>query len=74
MLRTIFLLGLFAMLGIVALRLVFGILGAVVGLMIWLLVMALWISAVGLVLYIVIRILSPDTARKLRSRLSGRPY
>jgi membrane protein implicated in regulation of membrane protease activity len=74
MLRTIFLLGLFAMLGIVALRLVFGILGAVVGLIIWLLIMALWISAVGFVLYVVIRVLSPETARKLRSRLSGRPY
>jgi hypothetical protein len=71
MLRTIFLLGLFVFLGIFALKLVFGVLGGIVGLVIWLLVTALWISLVGLVVYVLIRIFSPDTARKIREKLSG---
>lgn len=71
MLQTIFLLGLFVLLGIFVLRLVFGVLGGVVGLVIWLLWIAIQISVLGLLVYIVIRIFSPDTARKIRRKLSG---
>jgi hypothetical protein len=71
MLRTIFTIGLFAVLGLVALGFLFNIFTALIGVAIWLLVMAVKIALVGLVIYVVIRIVSPDTARRLRSRWSG---
>ena len=71
MLRTIFMIGLFAILGIFALRLVFGIFGALFGIFIWLLFLAIKIAIIGLVIYVVIRIFSPDTARRMRERWSG---
>jgi hypothetical protein len=63
--------GLFAILGIFALKLVFGILPALVGMLVYFVMMALKIALfVGLV-YFIIRVVSPDTARRLRSRWSG---
>ena len=67
MLRTIFAIGLFAVLGLFALRFVFGIFGFAVGLFIGLLAFAVKIAIIGLIIYIIIRIFSPDTARKMRS-------
>jgi len=66
MIRTIFAIGLFAVLGLFALRLLFGVFGVVFGLFAGLLFFAVKIAIVGLIIYIVIRIVSPDTARKLR--------
>ena len=74
MLRTIFTIGLFAVLGVVALNLLFGIFSVVVGLALWLFWIALKIALVGLIIYFVIRIVSPDTARRMRERWSGSSY
>jgi hypothetical protein len=71
MLRTIFSIGLFAVLGLVALKFIFGIFGFAVGLFMWLLFAALKVAIVGLCIYLVIRIFSPETARRLRQRWSG---
>ena len=71
MLRTIFSIGLFAVLGLVALKFLFGIFGIAVGLFLWLLFAAIKVALVGLVIYFIIRIVSPDTARKLRERWAG---
>jgi hypothetical protein len=71
MLRTIFSIGLFAILGLVALKFLFGILGVAVGLFLWLLVAAIKVGLVLLVIYFIIRIVSPETARKLRERWAG---
>lgn len=71
MLRTIFSIGLFAVLGLIALKFIFGIFGVVVGLFVWLLFAALKIALVGLVIYFIIRIVSPGTAQRLRERWSG---
>jgi hypothetical protein len=71
MLRTIFSIGLFAVLGLIALKFIFGIFGLAVGLFIGLLFVALKIAFVLLVIYFIIRIVSPDTARRLRERWSG---
>ena len=71
MLRTIFTIGLFALLGLFALKLIFGILPTVLGLVLWLFFMAIRIALIGLVVYFVIRIFSPDTARRLREKFSG---
>lgn len=71
MLRTIFMIGLFAVLGLFALRIIFGILPTVIGLFITLAVWAIKIAAIGVLIYLVIRIVSPDTARRLREKWSG---
>jgi membrane protein implicated in regulation of membrane protease activity len=71
MLRTIVSIGLFAVLGLIALKFIFGIFGLAVGLFIGLLFVALKIAFVLLVIYFIIRIVSPDTARRLRERWSG---
>lgn len=71
MLRTIFLIGLFAIGGLFLLRLVFGILGAFFVLLIGLLKAAIFIGLVGAVIYLVIRVVSPATAERLRERWSG---
>ena len=71
MLRTVFTIGLFAVLGLIALKLVFGLFGPLMGLFVALLVLALKIAVVLFLVYLVIRLVSPDTARKLRERWSG---
>ena len=71
MLRTIFSIGLFAILGLIALKFIFGILGFAVGLFMMLLVLAIKIALVLLVIYLIIRVVSPETARRLRERWSG---
>jgi hypothetical protein len=71
MLRTVFMIWLFAILGLFALKLVFGIFGALFGLLWVLLWLALKIAIVGLVVYFVIRIVSPDMAERLRSKWTG---
>ena len=74
MLRTIFTIGLFALLGLFALKLVFGILGGLF-VVVWVLLRyAITIAIVGFVIYLVIRIFSPDTARRMRDRFSGSSY
>jgi hypothetical protein len=71
MLRTIFSIGLFTVLGLIALKFLFGIFGFAVGLFLFLLSAALKVALIGIVIYFVIRIVSPDTARKLRERWTG---
>ena len=71
MLRTVFTIGAFAVLGLIALKLVFGVLPALIGIFMWLAWQAFVILCIGLLIYFVIRIVSPDTARKLRERWSG---
>lgn len=71
MLRTIFTIGLFALLGIFVLKLAFGVFGTMLGLFIWLAILAVKIAVVGLVIYLVVALLSPETARRMRERFGG---
>ncbi len=71
MLRTVFTIGLFALLGLFALNLAFSVLPMVIGLVMGLLGIALKIALFGLVVYVLIRIFSPETARRMRERWSG---
>ncbi|MDQ6887395.1 MAG: hypothetical protein M3068_08885 [Gemmatimonadota bacterium] len=71
MFRTILSIGALALLGIFALQFVFGVFGFLVGLMLGLLGLAIKIAIIGFVIYLVIRIVSPDTARRMRERFSG---
>lgn len=70
MLRTIFMIGLFALVGLFALKVAFGLFGFLFAILLTLLVWAIKIAIVGLIIYFVIRIVSPDTASKLRSKWS----
>jgi hypothetical protein len=71
MLRTVFAVGGMAILGIIALKLIFGVFGAFVAILLGLFFLALKIALFGWLIYLVIRVLSPDTARKIRERWSA---
>jgi hypothetical protein len=75
MLRTVLSLGLFTLLGLAALKLFFGVFAGLFGILLALffrlLSVALFTAFVGLVVYLVIRLVSPDTAQRLRERFGG---
>ena len=71
MLRPIFSIGLFALLGLILLKVFFGVVGPLIGLAIFLLGLAIKIAIFGAIIYLIIRIVSPETARRLRERFSG---
>ncbi len=71
MLRTIFAVGLMAILGLVALKFIFGIFGFLFVVLFGLFWIAVKIALVGFLVYLVIRVLSPDTARRIRQKWSG---
>jgi hypothetical protein len=71
MLRTIFIIGLLAFAGLFALKILFGIMGTLFGLIFWLLGMAIPVLIIGLMVYVVIRIFAPETAKDLRSKFGG---
>ncbi len=68
MFRTLFTLGAFALAGLFVLRLVTGIFGGLFGLFFGLLGLAFKILLIGAVVYFVVRLFSPDTARRWEER------
>jgi hypothetical protein len=70
MLRTVFMIGLFAILGLFALKIAFGLFGVLFAIFWVVLAWALKIAIVGAVIYFIIRLVSPDTISRLRSRWS----
>jgi hypothetical protein len=74
MLRTVFMIGLFAVLGFFLLGSVFRIFGALIGMALWLFFVALKVLILGAIVYLIIRVVSPDTARRLRARFSGSAF
>ena len=73
MLRTLFTVGLMALVGLFLLKIAFGILGGVLGLFVVLCVLAVKILIVGGVAYLALRIVAPSTAKRLRDRIAGTP-
>lgn len=71
MLRTILMTGVMVMLGIFALGFVFKIFGGLIALTFVLLGFAVKALIVGGIAYVVIRIVSPSTAQRLRDKWSG---
>jgi hypothetical protein len=69
MFRSIFGFAVLALVAWLALKIVFGLLGGLVGLAMTVLMFA----AVGFVFYIVLRMISPSTADKVREMIKGRP-
>ena len=74
MLRTIFTIGIMALLGLLALKLVFGLFLPLVGLLLGLAVLALKVGLVGGAIYLVVRVASPETARRLKAKFTRQPY
>ena len=68
MFRSIFGFAVFAVVAWLALKLILGILGGLVGLAMTVLMFA----AVGFVFYLALRMISPSTADKLRDMIKGR--
>jgi hypothetical protein len=56
-----------AIVGIVALKLLFGLL-AIAFHLLW---VVLWLAALGFVFYIILRVVSPSTARRVKEKLRG---
>jgi hypothetical protein len=71
MLRAIFMIGLFAMLGLFAVSMVFNLFGGIIGLTFFLVGLAVKVLIVGGLLYFGIRVLSPGTAERIRDRFAG---
>jgi hypothetical protein len=69
MFRSILGFAVFAIVALVAIKLVFLLLGVAIGLAMTLLIWA----AFGFVLYLVLRVVSPGTADKVRNLIHGRP-
>ncbi|MCA2983178.1 hypothetical protein [Gemmatimonas sp.] len=65
MLRTLFTVGFVALAGLVALKLVFGLLGPLVSLLFWLVGLALKVLLLGAVVYFLLRLVSPATAERI---------
>ncbi len=61
----------YAVVGVVAvivLKLLFGVIGFALSLL-WTL---FWLAAIGFLFYLVLKIVSPDTARRVREKVAGR--
>jgi hypothetical protein len=68
MLRTVLGYAVLAVIGFVALKLVFGLLGFAISLMMTL----LWLAAIGFVFYLALKLISPDSARRVREMIKGK--
>lgn len=69
MFRSLFGFAILAVVGIVALKLVFALLGMAIGLFMTL----VWWAVIGFVLYLIIKVISPGTARSIREMIAGKP-
>jgi hypothetical protein len=67
MLRTLLGYAILAVVGYIALKLVFALLGLAFSLLMTL----LWLAAIGFVIYLVLKVISPDLARRVRETISG---
>jgi hypothetical protein len=68
MLRTILGFALLAVVVWLGLKVVFGLLGWVFGLAMWI----LWVAAVGFFMYLALRLISPSTADRVREAIRGK--
>lgn len=71
MLRTIFTIGILALVGLFALKLVFGILGGLFGLFFALLGLAIPVLILGAIIYVAMLVFAPETAREVKEKISG---
>lgn len=74
MLKTILTIGAIALLGLVALKIVFGVLPFMVSLLLFVVGLAIKVALVGGAIYLVVRIASPETARRIKAKVTGQLY
>jgi hypothetical protein len=68
MFRSILGFAIFAVLVWIGLKIVFGLLGGLMSL----LMTVLWLAAIGFIFYLVLRVVSPGTADKVRDTIKGK--
>ncbi|MBI1808779.1 MAG: hypothetical protein HYR75_02670 [Gemmatimonadetes bacterium] len=71
MLRTLFMIGLMALVGLFVLKLFFGVFAGLLGVFIVLALFALKVVIIGAIAYFILRVVSPDTAKSLSEKFSG---
>ncbi len=69
MFRSILGFAVFAVIAFIGLKIVLGLLGGLIGL----LMTVLWLAALGFIFYLVLRVVAPSTADKIRDMIKGRP-
>ena len=69
MFRSVLGFAVFAVLAWLGLKLVFSVLGGLIGLA----MTVLWLAAIGFIIYLVLRVVSPSTAENIREMIKGRP-
>jgi uncharacterized membrane protein len=69
MFRSVLGFAVFAVLAWLGLKLVFSVLGGLIGLA----MTVLWLAAIGFIIYLVLRVVSPSTAERIREMIKGRP-
>ena len=69
MFRSVIGFALFAVLAWLGLKIMFGLLGGLIGLAMTI----LYLAAIGFLIYLVLRVVSPSTAAKVRDMIMGRP-
>ncbi len=70
MLRTIFGIGILALLGLFALKVFFGLFGVLFGIFFVLLGWAVRIAIIGGIIYLVLRLVMPETAKKIEEQFN----
>ncbi len=69
MFRSILGFAIFAVLAWLGLKIVFSVLGGLIGLA----MTVLWLAGIGFLFYLVLRVVSPSMAEKVREVIKGRP-
>jgi cytosine/uracil/thiamine/allantoin permease len=69
MFRSLIGFAIFAVVALIAIKFVFGLIGFAIGLFGSL----LWLAFLGFVIYMVVRLISPGTADRIRDTIKGRP-
>jgi hypothetical protein len=69
MIRKLLGFAIFAVVAIFLLKVLFGLFGLVIGLL-W---AVLWFAFVGFLIYLILKIVAPDTAARVREMIVGRP-
>jgi hypothetical protein len=68
MFRSVLGFAIFAVLVWLGLKIIFGVLGSLMGI----LMTVLWLAAIGVIFYIVLRVISPATADRVRDTIRGK--
>lgn len=69
MIRTVLGFSVFAVVGALAMKLLFSVLGGVLSLIGTILVWAFW----GFIFYLILKVVAPDTASRVKEVITGRP-